>query len=261
MVKPSRRVQDGAVGILFSPIIHREPPLVPPDSTQVVIRALVTAAMCERAYAEMAYHELGGQAGGVGVGRIGHACLTDERVAPSLGELERSYLLARIGQMDRQNIDAGTWGCESVLVLLWALGVTERPSYDVPVLPFALLEMVDQERIHRCRTLRPLPEMQAYAENLWTWQWRLCELLENGRSADMVSIATRFKFVCDQLPRAGNDLALVGQPAHEQLGLIEQDAYHLVATERLRAAKWLCGFGPSWWDVEVELPSTGFLDM
>lgn len=195
------------------------------------------------------------------------AWLREEHVTPLLTNEERSLVETRVGGLDRDVAEDASWRIESVAVLAWAAGLTdELPSYELPSPPADVLALIPEpwDKVQPFRAeieLRSEEEVAAAREQAELWQWRGQILTaEDGQSlAATPEMRQVIREVAADSARAGlfersisNDFPVAGRP-YRNLAEDERALLTDLASERLRALNWLCGFGSSWDDAPTDI--------
>lgn len=195
------------------------------------------------------------------------AWLREERVTPLLTADELRLVETRVGGLAREVAEDGSWRIESVSVLAWAAGLTDAlPTYELPSPPAEILALIPEpwDKVQPFRTaieLRGEEEIAAAREQAELWQWRGQILTaEDGQSlAATPEMRQIIREVAADSARAGlfersigNDFPVAGRP-YRQLTEDERALLTDLASERLRALNWLCGFGTSWDDVPTDI--------
>lgn len=232
-----------------------EPEPTPPSAERVACRALVLTAMAARSYVE-----------GEGPGDDSTAFQRDllhwlELVgaATECEPRERRVLVAPIGTLTQaEAINAG-WDAEAMVVLAWALGRAELPSFSQTCKPRAVGDALGfwsarDHSVLAAPTLRDPEEIGALADQLFAVHWRLREFYLNPVPLDFRDIAERASFGpldVSRLPFVEGDLAIDGVP----LALVQDERWRdclRIAGERHRAANWLLGFEPLYSEVTAD---------
>jgi hypothetical protein len=158
---------------------------------------------------------------------------------------------------ERTVIDA-VWQAEGLGVLLWALGRTGMPPYDLAFDHDRLLAVTLDGA-----ALRPATEIEHARQTarLWHWRARTSHLQEEG----IIALPERWKSF-DQLIGAtamrGHEQGLLPRPlrgdfpafgtVYRSLTPEQRAEAESIAWERHRALNWLCGLGRSWEDVPTD---------
>jgi hypothetical protein len=155
------------------------------------------------------------------------------------------------GGGDPAVVDA-VWQAEGLGMLLWALGRTGLPPYDLPFDHDRLLAVTLDGA-----ALRPAAEIEQARQTarLWHWRARTSELQatsgmplpERWQSFDQLVAATAMR---------GHEEGLLPRPlrgdfpafgtVYRELTPEQLTEAHSIAWERHRALNWLCGVGESW---------------
>jgi len=234
---------------------------------EVAARVVVLAAVSRRAFLEQeAEHGTAGDdAAGERFDLV--AWLEAEGLADAVSPSERRLLAAPLGQLGRETADEASWAAEALVALGWALNlVPSIPPYDAPADPSALLESVpapwDKTAIFLALDkLRPEPEIAVERDEAELWHWRaeLAAALPNAAEPERAELARAVREVTQDAAAAGlipppidADFPVRGRP----YGAIPDDERAIladIATQRLHALNWLCGFGSDWDDVPLEV--------
>lgn len=195
------------------------------------------------------------------------AWLREERVTPVLTPDELRIVETRVGALDRDVAEDGSWRIESVAVLAWAAGLTDQlPTYELPSPPAEILALIPEpwDKVEPFRgelDLRSEDEVAAARDQAELWQWRGQILTaEDGQSlAATPEMRQIIREVAADSARAGlfersigNDFPVAGRP-YRNLTEDERALLTDLASERLRALNWLCGFGASWDDAPTDI--------
>ena len=195
------------------------------------------------------------------------AWLREEHVTPLLTDEERRLVETRVGGLDRDVAEDASWRIESVAVMAWAAGLAdELPSYELPSPPADILALIPEpwDKVQPFRAaieLRSEEEVAAAREQAELWQWRGQILTaEDGQSmAATPEMRQIIREVAADSARAGlfersisNDFPVAGRP-YRNLTEDERALLTDLASERLRALNWLCGFGSSWDDAPTDI--------
>src|SRR6478609_6767563 len=158
----------------------------------------------------------------------------------ALGD-ELRAALTQLPSDDPAVVDA-IWRGEALGTLLWALQLTELPSYDQPFDP----EEVAAVKLDGA-DLRDAGEIRLERESarLWHWRARTTSLQSTGE----VELPERYD-TFDQLIAA---TAMRGYgTVYRNLSHEQHAEAHSLAVERHHALNWLCGEGDSWDDVPLD---------
>ncbi len=195
------------------------------------------------------------------------AWLREEHVTPLLTDEERRLVETRVGGVDRDVAEDASWRIESVAVLAWAAGLAdELPSYELPSPPADILALIPEpwDKVQPFRAaieLRGEEEVAAAREQAELWQWRGQILTaEDGQSMAVTpEMRQIIREVAADSARAGlfersisNDFPVAGRP-YRNLTEDERALLTDLASERLRALNWVCGFGSSWDDAPTDI--------
>ena len=234
--------------------------------TAVAARAVIVAAICRRAYLELAPTD---QASDDPEGdRFDLAAwISEQGLEPALTHSERRLLKARLGKVPADEVVSASWQIEGLAVLAWALRLLdEAPDYDQPVDPFTLLSRVPApwdatQEFRTAGLLRTEPEIARERERAELWHWRggVDALVASGDRAGASDLRHAIREVAEEghgaglLPApAGHDFS-VQRRAYRSLNPEVRETLASIAAERLRALNWLCGFGSDWDHVPLDL--------
>jgi hypothetical protein len=221
----------------------------PPTVERVAARALVLAAVANRALLEQEAEEVeeAQEVAQRTVAWIEALGIGDE---PEPDEWE--VLQRRVGTLDRQQTINAMWRIEGLGVLAWALHRYELPPYDELVRARDLFEAVgllDDEAAARLLSspdLRPQEELAAMQTFLLMLHWRLRDFSIRPEPCDFVALSKKCwfgSFELDGYRILENDLALGDQPiSRADRELV--DTVQSLAMERHQAINWLLGYSP-----------------
>ncbi len=195
------------------------------------------------------------------------AWLREEHVTPLLTADERRLIETRVGGLAQDIAEDASWRIESVAVLAWAAGLNdELPTYELPSPPAGILALIPEpwDKVQPFRAeieLRGEEEVAAAREQAELWQWR-GQLLA-GPDGDALPATPEMRQIIREVAadsaRAGlferslsNDFPVAGRP-YRNLTEDERALLTDLASERLRALNWLCGFGSSWDDAPTDI--------
>jgi len=229
-----------------------EDELIPPAPSRVAARALALSAVTCRGFVEQEAEQarsfwLRAREWFLSLG------IDDEFEAR-----ERRTIDTPLGGLERQaQIDA-TWLSEGMAVLAWALGRSELPPYDSPVVAGDVANSLGflcslEETVLARPSLRPLSELEACREEIFAIHWRLRDFSIRPTPIDFAEFARNAWFGPLRLGQArlvDGDLAVGGVT----IALAPQMARaHCmsIAQERHRAANWLCGYGEVYSEVDT----------
>jgi hypothetical protein len=218
----------------------------PPSARRVARRALVLAAVAQRAFEEYTPAEVSPEPGPALV-----RWLESRGVAPELERAERRLVEAPRGTLAQRQVVEGSWRSEGLAVLAWALGVGELPAHDETVAAGVLMRRLGllgegTPAVLTSPTLRPLEELQRMERRLFVLHWRLRDFGLKPRAMDFAEFARTAwfgPFDITGIALAEKDLALGGLPISkappEQVGECQS-----IAMERHQAINWLLGRHP-----------------
>ena len=231
----------------------------------VVGRALVLAAVCRRAHLEIAPQDLGADdPEGERFDLAGW--IVEEGLDPAMTANEHRLLKTRLGKVAREEVVAASWHVEGLAALAWTLGLLEAPPpYDAPVAPGDLLARLpapwqSTRALRTGATLRPEAEIAFERERAEIWHWRAeTASLTAAEPAELKNLRAAIREVAEEahaagllMAVAGHDFPVRGRP-YREASVADREALALVTAERLRALNWLCGFGPDWEHVPLDV--------
>lgn len=161
---------------------------------------------------------------------------------------ELAILKTRIGKLAPQTAIDCTWGCEALVVLLWALHETEvGPAHAQVADPRAIVgatSYLDEEGARELAAravMRPDAEIAAYAEQARNVHWRLRRLRAGVAAYDCTRVFD------DEAPEGvapvelvEGDMAFDGTPVGRVARPVIASALS-IAAQRQRASSWLEG--------------------
>ena len=170
----------------------------------------------------------------------------------ALTAIVREALSQLPGGEGKATVHDGVWQAEGLGALLWTLGRTELPPYDVAFDVDKLLAVTLDGA-----ALRPVDEIERARETARLWHWRArtaalevdedVALPERWHSFDQLVAASAMR-AHEQgfLPRPlRGDFPAFGTAYHE-LTDEQLDEALSIAWERHRALNWACGLGRTW---------------
>ncbi|MGI8474938.1 MAG: DUF4272 domain-containing protein [Thermomicrobiales bacterium] len=242
----------------------------------VAARLVVLAAVCRRVYLE----EVGGQdeedddddgesdSTSPEMDRLDLiAWLADVGFAPEMSHSERSLLAAPVGAMPVEDVRNATWRSQALHALAWSVGLIDSidPVAEIASVTDLLPRVPDAwdapEAFRALLTLRSEDEIAVERERAELWRWRA--LAAQERRGLRGSEAWELDLVIKQAAHEADAANLirrtesgdfeVGGIAFGALADESREVVGAVATERLRAFNLLCGFGPDWDSVPLDL--------
>ena len=180
-----------------------------------------------------------------------------------LTDKEAQFFSTHPLDLTQQQIINASWRIESVMVLMWALGIIPEvlpfdhqakpdlmeqiPHENIPDFLISA-HLLDQKIIEKCRSLA----------ELWHWRSRTRELIEQGSKPnilgdrsldDVVRTTASVAYKQGDLPNIlDEDFAAIGK-AYRDLTDAEWCLVRSIAFERHFALNWLCGYAPdNRWD-------------
>jgi Domain of unknown function (DUF4272) len=232
---------------------------------RVARRVLCLAALVQRAKAE---YRLRPAPGDVLSASDRPSGAVDKRINSWLSEYglwasvssEENVLFEKpFGQWSTQEVADGQWREEAMATLLWALHSDYRmPDYDRPALTTEIEKLAptpnDAADMLRSSRLRPRAEISHARDiaELWLWRARTTQLKKEeglnvkGYNLDEIIAMTAKKAREEGLfVPVDNDFPALGKP-YRQLSESEWQTLRSIATERLYALNWLCGYADDW---------------
>lgn len=193
--------------------------------------------------------------------------LTEQRLNQHATTQEQDILDARLGQLSSTERDDAELASESLVTLAWVADlVPELPLVDQPADPGDLLDRSPspwdtvQSFIDGLRR-RPEDEIAMERERAELWLWRA--MIEPERQEAKGQSLTEIEAIIKETARDSHqadliadvrsgDFAIDRQP-FRQLSTDHQDLIGAIATARLRALNWACGFGATWDEVPLDV--------
>jgi hypothetical protein len=176
-----------------------------------------------------------------------------------MSEDERKFIQTDVMETtDRQRIDA-SWLAESMLCILWALGIVEPlPGYDEEA-GFETIKAHTNgsvQELVKTAMLRPqqeIDEQRDFAE-LWHWRCRTRKLLDGGQIPAVLEDGLTMERVIEMSAAKaaeahafkapiGGDFPTFGKPFRE-MDAPEFASVTSISQERHKAFNWLCGYAP-----------------
>lgn len=239
------------------------------NTNAVARRALCLIALVQRANAEYQLHPASSDSKSPSDPppsdldtRI-NSWLRSQGLWDSASQVEKELMGRPLGSWTRQEVADGQWREESLEVLLWAL----RPdapmaAYDVPFLTTGMMKSLGSppqaEEFVRSAKLRPEGEILKARDvaELWLWRSRTTQLQKEHYSPpkgepglEQIVSMTIAKAQKDGLfTPIQDDFPALGK-AYAELTDSEWQTLHSIATERLYALNWLCGYAENWDEV------------
>jgi hypothetical protein len=187
--------------------------------------------------------------------------LKEESLWKELSRRERELLSRPLGSWSEQQIADGQWRKEALCVLAWALGrIRSMPRFDQPADAKELLEAMEFMKpagavVSRAK-LVPESEITG-ARNvaeLWLWRARTSRFQRDPKKyppPSGMSYPDLIRQVSDMAEEKGlfravdHDFPVAGQP-YAALPEDEVSELQSIASERLYALNWLCGYAENW---------------
>jgi hypothetical protein len=189
--------------------------------------------------------------------------LDGEGLLPTLSADERRLLELPLGDWGKQDAIDTSWRNECIAVLSWALGLAPTfPPYDTQMsLETAATDLpvlLPSAAFRRDARLRPEDELKTgrTTAELWLWRSRTWRLMNESQvePAELPEGMTFEKIIEMTAQKAGeegmfqpveNDFPALGK-AYARLTEEEHSTLASIATERLYAFNWLCGYATDW---------------
>jgi hypothetical protein len=171
------------------------------------------------------------------------------RIGDELEPDEWKVIQRGIGKLGQQDLINAMWRVEGLVILAWALGLTEPPPYDQLVTPPELYESLGlfehsiASEILASPVLRDREELAAMNEHLLAFHWRLRDFSLRPQKMDFVKFSRDCwfgSFDISQFNIIRGDLALGGI----RIDKADTDALgraSSTAMERHQAINWLHG--------------------
>lgn len=190
-----------------------------------------------------------------------NAWLKEESLWKEVSRHERELLSRPLGSWSEQEIADGQWRKEALSALAWALGrLKPMPRFDQPADAKELLEAMEFMRPADAVVSRAklLPESEiSGARNvaeLWLWRARTYRFQHNPAKyppPSGMSYLDLIRQVADMAEEKGLFRAIehdfpVGTQAYSTLGEDLVSELQSIASERLYALNWLCGYAENW---------------
>ncbi len=220
----------------------------PPTAERVARRALAMTALCARATLELDSKEIGVENAEMHRDKI-MDWVEQLRIGDELEPDEWKVIQRGIGKLGQQDLINAMWRVEGLVILAWALGLTEPPPYDQLVTPpelyesLGLFEQSIASEILASPVLRDRDELAAMNEHLLAFHWRLRDFSLRRQKMDFVKFSRDCwfgSFDISQFNIIRGDLALGGI----RIDKADTDALgraSSTAMERHQAINWLHG--------------------
>jgi hypothetical protein len=234
-----------------------ETPIDPPTASAVARRGLILAAVACRGHIETGPRDAAAEALQPRIIEWLNATSLMETLEPE----EHAILIAPLGALsERQRLDAG-WRIEGAAILAWALGKYPLPPHDAKIDPFRVAEALgflwdEALGFVRFAQLRDRAQLNAYRGLVYAIHCRLREVERRPKRDDLEQWIQpawlRALGLARNSPLVEGDLAIEGEPLHR----VEPAAVRTleeVVRERHRAAIWLVGEAPGYWELTVDM--------
>jgi hypothetical protein len=180
---------------------------------------------------------------------------------------ERELLDRPAGSLSEEDLASETWLSEALVALAWSASLLDvlpppvEPSDPGPVLARIPAPWDDVRPFLKSITLRSEEEIAMERERAEIWAWRAGIEAERraakGRAArelqETIAEVVREAAASGLLPSSGlADFPVDGLP----LSALSEERWEqiaVIATARLHALNWLCGFGERWDDVPLDI--------
>lgn len=235
------------------------------SAAEAAARLLLLSAVLQRAYLEQARHSPEDDAPGERFDLAAWAGA--EGLLAQATSLETALLHAPFGFLDAGVVTDLSWEAEALVALGWALGLRDAsPGPPLPADPGPILAQLPQPWASsrafvdgaRLRDESAIAEERERAE-LWLWRVDAERAHRDDPAADRRELEAAIREVANDAARAGllpapvdGDMPVNGQP-FRRLSPEALDEVSEVATHRLRAINWLCGFGDAWDSVPLDV--------
>ena len=273
----------GIIALRTATLIHREqmessPKIAPPDAEAVAARLLCLKAMAARiemeGLASTVPAEIDKQKADQALSNA-HAEFMDNLyhslpLAQGFSQQELQLLRKPPGQWERQELIDASWKAECSAVLAWSLGIVNvlapyDQEVDNHVAMAAIPEPTGAVALTTAARLRPPAQIERARDQAELWLWRARthrimndpELLRKNplpagvTFPQLVAKAAQAAEKDGCFKRIGGDFPAFGKP-YAQLTGEEAQQMTSIATERLRALNWLCGYSADWDDVPLD---------
>lgn len=176
---------------------------------------------------------------------------------------ERALFEKPFGSWERQELLDGSWRVEALAIFIWALGSrTDLPPYDRQAhetnLESDIASLVshppEPQSFIAHATLRDVREVRKARDvaELWLWRARTTQLQREHRTPPE---GMTFEGIIAEAAKAGerdglfkaidNDFPALGR-SYARLSETEWYRMRSIASERLYALNWLCGYSDDW---------------
>ena len=216
--------------------------LTPPSPARVARRALALSMVTCRAFLEPETdnpEEFWNRA---------RCWFTSLLIDDELETYEREMINAPLGKLEPQARINGTWLCEALAVLAWALGRFDLPPYDQEAVAADAAQSIGflkDTTVLACPQLRSRSDLDSYGDHIWTVHWRLREYSLRPCPIDFEKVAETAWFgpMClDRIRLVRGDMALEEATIDEAPQPLFRKCLS-IAQERHRALNWLAGYG------------------
>ncbi|HET7487736.1 MAG TPA: DUF4272 domain-containing protein [Acidimicrobiales bacterium] len=213
---------------------------IDPSLARIGARLVVLLAVGARALTELDGRDVAEAREGI------NRWLGASGAAAEMEPAERAFLESLPGAPSDEQLTHATWQIEGAVVLAWAVElVHDLPPFDQPVDPALLSGLLlfpdGRKTRETLRTVkrRHQASVDDEAARHLAVHWRLEHCLASGQALDLVGsrhLPAGLRF--DDVPMAGGDLAVAGQPVAEaDFDTVEMA--RAITAERLHALAWL----------------------
>lgn len=239
-------VKNGEIDAQDDPLDdHADEEPEPPSAHRVAKRLYVNTAVVARGLLDMNL-EMGNRPA-YSLGEL-HDWLEHLDVTDEIERHEANILSTTAGHLVQQDTLKSVWTLEGLVVLAWALGLSELPKYDELVDTDQLLKRLSFLDPGACRqnleqaSLRPLKELVEYNNQIFALNWRMVDFRVRPRAVDYANVVIAGRlFDLSWATIKNGDLVLQGGPISEA----DPDLLQMInslAVERHKASNWLLGF-------------------
>lgn len=185
--------------------------------------------------------------------------LREEGLWSSLSPNERTLMSKPLGGWTDQELLDAEWRAEALCAIEWALGIVKKmPAYDSQLKPTELTRNLSLDgdtaafvRKSHLRSPEEISDARDMAE-LWLWRARTTQLQKRGDKPPanltyekIIAIAAEGSAKEGYFKPIDGDFPAFGQ-AYSKLTDDEWSMMCSIATERLYALNWLCGYDRDW---------------
>jgi hypothetical protein len=162
---------------------------------------------------------------------------------------EIRFLNAPYGSLGKAERSSASWMIESVGVLGWLIGKSDIPPFAQKVNGAVLSKILGlfcadtQERVSQAK-MREAGEIEMYALNYKTIQWRLAKYFENPEKMNLTELledSSKPYLLVDNFALVDQDLTIDGKPL-EQVPKERMGEVWTIVCYRFKAFLWLMGY-------------------